>query len=170
MVEPGTYFVTTGTYLKEHRFGSRSRLRFLHDLLMTTAEELGWSLEAWAVFSNHYHFVAKSPPTAVTLREMVKKLHGASARWLNQRDGTPGWKVWHNFRETRLTIETSYYARLSYVHRNAVHHGMVLKPDDYPWCSARWFERHSTPAQIQTIYGLKTERLNVEDDFEPFRG
>jgi len=51
-----------------------------------------------------------------------------------------------------------------------VHHGMVLKPDDYPWCSARWFERHSTPAQIQTIYGLKTERLNVEDDFEPFRG
>ena len=170
MLEQGTYFVTAGTYLKEHRFGSRGRLRFLHDLLLSTAGEFGWALEAWAVFSNHYHFVAKSPQNAETLREMLKKLHGSSARWLNSRDSAPGRKVWHNFRETRLTYEASYYARLSYVHRNAVHHGLVLKPEDYPWCSARWFERHSTPAQIKTVYGFKTDRLKVEDDFEPFKG
>jgi putative transposase len=37
--------------------------------------------------------------------------------------------------------------------------------NQYPWCSAAWFERTATPAQIKTIYDLKTDRLQVDDDF-----
>src|ERR1051326_4702120 len=53
----GTYFLTAGTYQKAHHFRGRGRVRVLHRGLLTVARDFGWHLEAWAVFSNHYHFV-----------------------------------------------------------------------------------------------------------------
>ena len=119
------------------------------------------------MFSNHYHFVAHSPPgTALTLPAMLGKLHEKTAKWLNRLDNAPGRKVWHNYRETRLTYEKSYLARLNYTHQNAVKHGLVRVASHYPWCSAGWFERTATPAQVKTIYALKTDHLSVPDDFD----
>jgi putative transposase len=164
----GTYFVTAGTYLRKHRFGSRPRLAYLTRELLALADEAGWQLEAWAVFSNHYHFVAKSDDDSKPLGSWLRVLHGRSACWVNRRDGMRGRKVWHNFRDTRLTIPTSYLARLSYVHRNPVRHGLVARPDLYPWCSAGWFERNASRSQVATIYGFKIDRLNVNDDYDVF--
>ena len=98
---------------------------------------------------------------------MLGKLHEKLAKWVNKLDSTPGRQVWHNFRETRLTYEKSYLARLNYTHQNAVKHGLVAVANQYPWCSAAWFERAATPAQIQTIYSFKTERLQVYDEYTP---
>ena len=159
--------VTSGTYRKFHHFGGRDRLEVLHRGLLAVAAEFEWRLEAWAVFSNHYHFVGHSPADPATLTPMLAKLHERTAKWINGLDQQPGRKVWHNFRETLLTHEKSYLARLHYVHRNAVKHGLTLTPDAYPWCSAGWFERTATPAQVNTIYSFPTERLKVFDDYEP---
>ena len=56
-------------------------------------------------------------------------------------------------------------ARLNYVHQNAVKHKLVTVANQYPWCSAAWFERVATPAQVKTIYEFKIDRVKVEDDF-----
>src|SRR5438874_13343249 len=101
--EGGTYVVTAGTYLKAHYFRGADRLAVLHRGLLTVARDFGWQLEAWAVFSNHYHFVAHSPPDASTLSTMLSVLHVKTAGWVNKLDRTPGRQVWFNFRETRLT-------------------------------------------------------------------
>jgi len=37
--------------------------------------------------------------------------------------------------------------------------------NQYQYCSAAWFERTATPAQVNTIYSFKTDRINVHDDF-----
>ncbi len=58
--EKGTFLVTAGTYQKRHHFREPARLDLLEDTLLTQAAEYGWDLEAWAVFSNHYHFVGHS--------------------------------------------------------------------------------------------------------------
>lgn len=47
-----------------------------------------------------------------------------------------------------------------------MHHGLVSRPDLYPWCSAGWFERNASRSQVATIYGFKTDRVNVEDHYE----
>jgi putative transposase len=170
--ERGTYFVTGATYKKAHHFRGAARLRVLHRGLLTVAAEFGWQLEAWAVFSNHYHFVAHSPTdaeNAASLGMMLRKLHVKTAGWINKLDGQPGRKVWYNFRETRLTHQKSYLARLSYVHQNAVKHGLAPVACQYPWCSAAWFERTASPAMVKTIYRFKTGRISVEDEFEPDR-
>ena len=160
--------VTAGTYRKMHHFRERQRLDVLQRGLLSVCRDFGWRLEAWAVFSNHYHFVAASPGDdgARSLPPMLGKLHSKTAAWINRLDGAPGRKVWHNFFETRLTHEPSYFARLNYVHQNPMRHGLVRVANDYPWCSARWFERAATRAQVATIYRFKTDRVNVPDDYE----
>jgi putative transposase len=166
----GTFFVTASTYLKAHYFRGAERLRVLQRGLLTVAREYGWHLEAWAVFSNHYHFVGHSPPnvpTADSLRTMLKCLHVKTSRWVNLLDQAPERQVWFNFRETRLTFPKSYLARLNYTHQNAVKHRLVGVANQYPWCSAAWFERTASPAQVQTIYRFKVDQLSIVDEYEP---
>ena len=119
--ERGTYFITAGTYLKAHHFCASQCLDVLHRALLSVTRKFSWDLEAWAVFSNHYHFVAKSPrdsEDASTLSRMLGVLHARTAAWINRLDGQPRRKVWHNFWDTKLTYQKSYLARLNYVHQN----------------------------------------------------
>ena len=121
-------------------------------------------MEAWAVFSNHYHFVAKSPGTAESLTEMLGQLHEKTAKWVNKLDQAPGRKVWFNYWDTKLDLPRGYFARLNYTHQNAVKHGLVRVAKNYPWCSAAWFEQHASAAMVKSIYRFKTDRL--EDDYD----
>jgi putative transposase len=163
----GTFFVTTGTLHKQHVFRGPERLDLLHAALLRRAEEDGWQLEAWAVFSNHYHIVAHALEGAVNLGVMLKELHRTTAIDVNNLDGAEGRPVWFNFRDTPLTFETSYYARLAYVHDNPVKHGLVAAARQYRWCSAGWYEGAATPAQVATLAGIKTDTVNVFDDYQP---
>jgi putative transposase len=165
----GTYFVTAGTYLKGHYFHDPKRLRVLQRGLLTLARDFGWQLEAWAVFSNHYHFIGHSPAaedSAASLSRMTGVLHTKTARWVNKLDNIPRRQVWHNYWETRLTFQRSYLARLNYVHQNAVKHGLVFVANQYPWCSAAWFERTASSAQVKSIYRFKADALRVPDEYE----
>ena len=168
--EAGTYLVTAATYQKAHHFRHAQRLDVLERGLLAVAAGFNWHIEAWAVFSNHYHFVAHSPAGemgAATLPAMLAKLHTRTATWVNRLDRTPGRQVWHNFWETRLTYQKSYLARLNYVHQNAVKHGLVKVANQYSWCSAAWFERTASPAMVRSIYRFKTDALKVGDGFSP---
>ena len=73
----------------------------------------------------------------------------------------------YEFWDTRLTFEKSWLARLNYVHQNPVKHRLVLVANQYPWCSAGWFERTASAAQVKTLYGFKIDKIRVYDDFEP---
>jgi putative transposase len=82
---------------------------------------------------------------------------------VNKLDHVPGRNVWFNYRETKLTYQKSYLARLNYTHQNAVKHRLVAVANQYPWCSARWFERTARPAQVKIIYGFKADQLRIPD-------
>ena len=136
----------------------------LHRGLLTVCKEHGWRLEAWAVLSNHYHFVAESPGTAESLPVMLGGLHEKTAKWINKLENTPGREVWYNYWDTKLDLPRAYFARLNYTHQNAVKHKLVHSAKDYPWCSAAWFEQHTSPALVKSIYRFKTDQ--IEDEYE----
>lgn len=165
LADAAVYCVTAGTFYKRRMFETPAQREQLERRLLSLAKDHGWGLEAWAVFSNHYHFVARGNPGSVPLGEFLRRLHGITAHELNAAEGVAGRRVWFNFWDTRLTHQYSYLARLNYVHQNAVKHGLVQVANRYPWCSAAWFERTASPAQVKTIYGFKTDRVNVHDDF-----
>lgn len=123
---------------------------------LALAQRFGWKREAWAVFSNRYHFVAHAPTEgAGSLPEMLNLLHSKTAAWVNRLDETPGRKVWFNYWETRLTHQKSYWARLNYVRQNAVKHRLVPVANQYPWCSAAWFERVALRSVVESVYRFK---------------
>ena len=157
--------VQAGTRNKEPFFHAPDRLSLVCDALLELAEKYGWALEAWAVLSNHYHFIGtSSKPDA--LRQLVRHLHSLTAREINRWDEAPGRRVWFQYWDTHLTYHKSYYARLNYVHRNAVHHGLVRTPSEYPWCSAAWFERRAQQSFYRTIMNFPCDSINVRDDYE----
>jgi putative transposase len=162
----GAYMVTAGTYQKQHYFRTADRLSMLQDQLVSLANQYGWKLQAWAVFSNHYHFVTLSPDEPGSLRRMIGHLHTLTAQEVNRLDGIDGRKVWYEYWDTHLTYERSYLARLHYVHQNPVRHGLVKVANAYPWCSAGWFEQQVTPAVYKVVTSFKIDRVNVPDAFE----
>lgn len=165
LTESGVYFITAGTLHRELLFTDKPRLDLLEARILHLANQYHWQIEAWAVFANHYHFVARGCPDSANIGKYLRHLHADTARELNRLDGKSGRQVWHNFRDTKLTFEKSYLARLNYVHQNAVKHGLVRVANQYRWCSAAWFESVATPSMVQTIYSFKTDEVKVEDDF-----
>jgi putative transposase len=161
----GTYMVTAGTLHKELFFRDTERLRLLESQLFRSLYSKQWSPEAWALFANHYHFVARAGEGPTGLKELIGELHSITARELNRLDGLEGRKIWFQYWDTCLTYEKSYYARLNYVHTNAVKHGLVKTAEDYPFCSASWFAEHGDPGFVRKVRSFRCDRVKVEDDF-----
>lgn len=165
--EAGVYFLTARTAERRHLLAANDMKDWFQDSLFALTEEFGWTLEAWAILSNHYHLIGHSPESqdsAESLRAMVRKLHSLTTKELNRRDGQPGrTRLWHNFRETHITHQRSYLARLHYVHQNAVHHGLVTVGSDWKWCSARAFKAAVTPAWVKTISTFKYDQIAAND-------
>ena len=169
LYEPGTYMVTGGAYEKAPYLSSDNRKDEFLALLFELAEKFDWKLQAWAVLNNHYHFVGFSPledeSGAQSLRTIVSELHRQSARRWNREDQSPTRKVWHNYWDSHITFQRSFYARLKYVHDNPVHHGLVDNAANYRWCSRAWVEKVGAPAFVKTLDSFQIDRLNVKDDF-----
>jgi len=163
----GIFFVTGATYLKRHYYSDRYSLDAFCDMVFGLARDHSVSLQAWTMFSNHYHLVADGPGKA--LHQMLTELHSRQSIACNKRDNATGRKVWYQFRDTELTFERSWLARLRYTHENAVRHGLVRAATEYPWCSASWFERNASSAFLRSVRSFKIDRLNVNDDFEVLR-
>jgi putative transposase len=162
----GIYMITGATLHKERLFNTPEKLSSLQTSLLSLARQYEWKIQAWAMFANHYHMVVRgSPEGRPSLKKFLQHLHSESARNLNSSDHASGRRVWYNFWDTKLTYQRSYLARLKYVHQNAVKHGLVRVANQYPWCSAAWFERTAPPAIVKTIYSFKTDKLRIDDDY-----
>jgi len=165
----GVFFLTARTSKKAHLLASPEARGWIQGTLFDLADHYGWRLEAWAVLSNHYHLVTHSPPladnAAESLGEMIRHLHSLTTKELNRRDGQAGRsRLWQNFRETHLTHQRSYLARLHYVHQNAVHHGLVTLGSHWKWCSASAFKEAVTPAWLKTVTRFRYDEIALADD------
>ena len=163
---PNTMYIVTGsTIKKKHLFRGNKRLTILQDTLFEVVSAYNWLLQTWAVFSNHYHFIAKSPENAKSLKPMIQRFHSQSARQLNDLDNTSSRNVWFQYWDTCLTYDKSYYARLNYVNNNPVKHGLVKNADQYPFCSATWFKAQADPGFRKKVESFKYDRVKIIDDF-----
>ncbi|MBS1701333.1 MAG: transposase [Armatimonadetes bacterium] len=160
---PGLYIITAGTYQKHHHFSSDDRLRVLQQSLFSVALEVGWELQAWALFSNHYHLVGICNQED-GVRRLTSKLHGATGQYLNKLEGTPGRKVWYRCRDTLLTNEKSYMARLAYVHNNSMKH-LKVPPEQYEFCSMHWFKTKADRPFYETVMSFPTDSISIDDDY-----
>ena len=163
--EAGTYIVTGSTLYKKRLWNTPQKLDVLEREFFALADEHGIQLQAWALMCNHYHtvFFSDEPDR---IPQFFTCFHRDTASLLNQMDGTPGRRVWYQFYDTRLTLQKSYLARLSYVHRNPVKHKLVAQAEEYQWCSASWLRDNASSAFRRTLESFTGEGLNIWDDFD----
>ncbi|MGB7622247.1 MAG: transposase [Terriglobia bacterium] len=165
---PNTFYMVTGaTLYKLDWYKDSIRLNLLENILFDILRQRRWELQAWAVFSNHYHFIAKSPEADSPIDRLIQHFHAEASRQLNRLDSEDGRRVWYQYWDTCLTFQKSYMARLNYVMNNPVHHGLVEVASQYPFCSAGWFERTQRQAFQKTVASFKYDRLKIQDDFQP---
>ncbi len=148
---------TGATYGKLHLLATDAKLGFVHDAVLQLAERYEWSLQAWAVLSNHCHFLAVAADEPRSLAALIRHLHSDTARKLNRLNSAQGRRVWYQHWEQRITPETSCLARLNYVHCSPVRHAVVPEATMYRWCSARWFELNTDPSFAATVWSFKTD-------------
>ena len=161
----GIYLITAATLHRKRLYDSGAKLDLLRDTTFELAKNYALILQAWAFFANHYHIVVSFENSTTKHGNFLRHLHRELAIRLNDIDGAPARRVMYEFWDTRLTFERSWLARLNYVHQNAVKHGMVAVANQYPWCSAPWFESNARPGFVKSVYAFKTDRIKVPDDF-----
>jgi len=167
-VSNSLYIVTGSTLYNKHLLTNITHKSLVCDIIFERASHWGWELEAWAILENHYHFIARAPENALTLEKLIRQFHSKSAVELNKLDKTLGRKVWHNYWDTCITHETSYHARLHYVHLNPVKHGLAdaKRAEDYPFCSYRWFLEKADDDFRNAVMNQPIDRVDVFDEFD----
>ena len=90
---------------------------------------------AWCLMPNHVHLVAV-PESAAGLRRAIGEAHRRYTCEVNRREGWTG-HLWQG-RFASFVMEERYtLAAARYVELNPVRAGLVERPGDYPWSSAR---------------------------------
>lgn len=145
------YMVTGSVVYGKPLLDSDEKLANFCETLFERAKLLNWSIDAWFVMPTHYHFIARSPEDALSLKALIQGVHSINAKFVNRADGTPGRKVWYNYWDSCIQNEASYLARMRYVMINPVKHGLVQNPEDYLFSSYKYFLEDSEPEFRQRV-------------------
>lgn len=133
-IDGAFYFITGGILNKQYILGDGVRKKTVQQTMEKWFSYFDWQLHAWIILGNHYHLIAKAE-LAKDMPTIMIRMHSGSATLLNQLDGTPGRQVWWNYWDTCIRDENDCESRMAYIYWNAVKHGIVAEPNNYPWSS-----------------------------------
>ena len=134
-VAPGVaHHITQRGVDRKTVFHSRpDRLTYLR-LLREQSELCQMPILAYCLMPNHIHLIAV-PAGGDVLAEVMQRVHGRYAQYLNARRGRCG-HLWQNrFNSCALGV-TRLWAALRYVEMNPVRAGLVETSGRYEWSSA----------------------------------
>jgi len=157
------YFITGATWHHVHHLQNPHAKARVVDYMFKSFAHYDWIIEDWVLLDNHYHIMARSSHQPDELPQIINNFHKFSALWLKKNiplKTTP--KIWHNYWDTCITYESSYYARLHYIWYNPVKHGYEDDPADWKFGSFYTRDSHET-ASIMQKYPI--DRVKINDDY-----
>ena len=87
---------------------------------------------------DHWHALI-APSFPLTISRVIQDIKWISARSLNRRRETSG-PVWqHQFWDRFVRHAKEFRQRLGYMYLNPVRKGLVQRPEEWPWSSAKNF-------------------------------
>ena len=105
-----------------------------------------YQLHAWCIMPNHAHILLQ-PMNGITMSTSMaswKKFTGRRiSEWRQEHRGVLPGPAWHREYFDRFIRDEGHYRTVvDYIHRNPVKAGLVQKPEDWEWSSARiWLQR-----------------------------
>jgi len=132
--EPGGYYhITTRTLDKKAAFASDESKQCIVDAIAFYRRRGDWRVGGFAVMINHIHLVVSQ--TGPDLRDTVRDFK----KWVFRRLKGPGAEpLWERrFDDNAIQHEAEMLEVIQYIHCNPVRAGVVGRPEDYFWSSAR---------------------------------
>jgi REP-associated tyrosine transposase len=130
--------VTTNVARRLPLFANDPAAKLMLDVLSEVRDETRLGVYAFVRMPDHFHTVTSLIGPS-TVGGIMGRLKGRFAcRW-NRLTGARG-EVWQSrFHERALRTERALESAVDYVHWNPVAAGLVAKPEDYRWSTARLF-------------------------------
>lgn len=161
------YFITSGTYHKQYYLQSRQAKEILIDSIIRGFTDQNWLVEDWVILDNHYHVIVNASEEAARLSKIMQTIHKFSSNILSK--SIPELriikKIWHNYWDTCLTYEKSYYARIHYLWFNPVRHGCVDNPEKWEYGSYYYRIKEGKNNVNKIIKEYPIDKIKVKDDF-----
>jgi len=150
------YFITSTTINWISIFASEKYFRILFDNLVFYQNKHQIDIIAYVIMDNHFHIICKSK----TLEKAIQSLKSYTAKKLiHELTIDNKTHLLEKFREKKLAhkIESEYQIwqegyhpqemtnrlilnqKIEYIHNNPVKRGLVLKPEDWKYSSARYY-------------------------------
>lgn len=112
-----------------------------------------YRLLEWVVMPNHVHVLIEQLPEW-TVAKIVASWKKFTARkivaWQHAHASAPG-AVWHReYWDRFIRNQDHYQAAVTYIRSNPVKAGLVQRPEEWPWGSARMNASHPGNASVQT--------------------
>ncbi len=104
-------------------------------LVADYSQKLNLTILAYCLMNNHVHFIA-IPHDKDTLANTFQIVHTRYSQYFNKKLKTAG-HLWQGRYYSCVLDERHLLAAARYIERNPVRVGMVKKPSDYIWSSAR---------------------------------
>lgn len=140
----------------------------LLDCLGEATSRYAVEIHAYCLMGNHFHLLVHS--RAGRLSEFVRFALGRFSRKKNKRDGTDGPLFRGRFTSKLIEGESQLLECSRYIHLNPVRAGLVSKPEDWLWSSAKaYLGSGNSPnwliaQEMLAMFG----RLNAERRYEEF--
>lgn len=130
------YFVTASTLGRYRYLKSEEAKWAALKYLTKSLDHYKWKMEDWVILDNHIHIMVNAPNDALTLQNVMRNFHRFTANWLSKHKiKRIEEKYFHNYRDTSINYENSYFSRLNYIWFNPVKHGYVESPEQWKFGS-----------------------------------
>ena len=105
--------------------------------LLKFKEEYGCKLYAYCLMPNHVHLLIDPGEEPDNLSKLMKRISGRQTRFVNKRSKRSG-SLWEGrFKSSIVSTNEYLHACCRYIELNPVQAGLVQKPQEYRWSSAR---------------------------------
>ncbi|WP_020405102.1 REP-associated tyrosine transposase [Hahella ganghwensis] len=122
---------------RERCFFNEQCYRFYLRVAREMAEQEACEVHAYVLMTNHVHLLV-TPQKNGALSRMMKRINERYGRFVNYEFGRTG-SVWEGrFKASVIDTEKYLLTCYRYIEMNPVRAGLVKRPSEYLWSSARW--------------------------------
>jgi putative transposase len=161
----GLFFFTVVTHARAPIFTTDDRVERLREAFRQVRATRPFTLEAMVVLPDHLHCLWRLPVGDGDYPGRWREIKKAASRTIAPRSNARRERaVWQRrYWEHAVRNHDDWRRHLDYIHYNPVKHGLVARPQDWPWSSfgryvARgWYEVSWGSSEPADIAGLHFE-------------